>query len=316
MINMVERSSLKLIGLLLYSLVAYFALPACTGMSRKSATCDVASREETRRAPAADRKSEHLVISVESGPSVADPSLTNLLPNTVWIQQTVFDQLQRFNENGDVEPGLATKVQTSSDGKTVTFDLRKGVKFQSTDSFQPSPDFTAEDVIFTFDPNFHSSFPYWKIKGLDRLIESMTFSPNNPYQLTFHLREARPDFSSVLAMGAFSIRSKEYFEFLRNQAQAKAEKKSLAKDSSVENAIRELEAHPIGTGPYQFVSLADGHLELRARDQSIQPALISIIGRTDSRARVLDVIEGRAEIATSPELADFVHARERYSKAA
>jgi peptide/nickel transport system substrate-binding protein len=63
--------------------------------------------------------------------------------------------LVRMNrQTQQLEPGLATAWKISSDGKTITFTLREGVKFSD------GTPFSADDVAFTvqqmMDPNTHS----------------------------------------------------------------------------------------------------------------------------------------------------------------
>lgn len=48
-----------------------------------------------------------------------------------------------------LEPVLAKSYSISPDGKIITINLRKGVKFHHTDWFTPSRDFNAEDVVFS-----------------------------------------------------------------------------------------------------------------------------------------------------------------------
>ncbi len=45
-------------------------------------------------------------------------------------------------------PGLAEKWDISEDGKTYTFHLRKGVKWQSSKDFKPTRELNADDVVF------------------------------------------------------------------------------------------------------------------------------------------------------------------------
>ena len=47
-------------------------------------------------------------------------------------------------------PGLAESWDVSPDGMTITFQLRKGVKFGATKGFKPTRDFNADDVLFSF----------------------------------------------------------------------------------------------------------------------------------------------------------------------
>ncbi len=62
------------------------------------------------------------------------------------IAQHMFDGLIEFNlQTGKIEPALAESWTVSPDGKVYTFKLRQGVKWHD------GVEFTADDVIFTFD---------------------------------------------------------------------------------------------------------------------------------------------------------------------
>ena len=62
------------------------------------------------------------------------------------IAQHMFDGLIEFNlQTGKIEPALAESWAVSPDGKVYTFKLRQGVKWHD------GVEFTADDVIFTFD---------------------------------------------------------------------------------------------------------------------------------------------------------------------
>ncbi len=50
----------------------------------------------------------------------------------------------------EIEPSLAERWEVSEDGKTYTFYLRKGVKWQDNKDFKPTRDFNADDVIYSF----------------------------------------------------------------------------------------------------------------------------------------------------------------------
>jgi peptide/nickel transport system substrate-binding protein len=57
----------------------------------------------------------------------------------------MFDGLYNINENYELEPVLADSYEPSADGKTYTFKLKSGVKFHNGD------DFTADDVVYTYE---------------------------------------------------------------------------------------------------------------------------------------------------------------------
>ena len=62
-------------------------------------------------------------------------------------------------------PSLATEWSVSPDGKTYTFTLRRGVKFNSNKYFTPTRDFNAEDVVFTVMRQKDPANPYHKVSG-------------------------------------------------------------------------------------------------------------------------------------------------------
>ena len=66
----------------------------------------------------------------------------------------------------NVVPGLAESYEVSPDGMTITFHLRKGVKFHSgVNGFTPTRDFNADDVIWSFERQWKPDHPYAKVSG-------------------------------------------------------------------------------------------------------------------------------------------------------
>src|SRR5215210_7132461 len=57
----------------------------------------------------------------------------------------IYDSLVTIDNTGKIIPALAEKWETSSDGKAVTFSLRKGVKFHD------GTEFNAEAVKWNID---------------------------------------------------------------------------------------------------------------------------------------------------------------------
>ena len=55
----------------------------------------------------------------------------------------IYDGLVDYDNDGKMVPMLAESVDVSSDGKTITFNLRKGVTWHDGEAF------TSEDVQFT-----------------------------------------------------------------------------------------------------------------------------------------------------------------------
>lgn len=66
------------------------------------------------------------------------------------VRNLMFNSLIKKNENFEYVGDLASNIETSEDGKTITLTLRDGVKFHN------GKDFTSADVKYTFDKLFES----------------------------------------------------------------------------------------------------------------------------------------------------------------
>ena len=96
---------------------------------------------------------------------------------------SVYDRLLGVDSNFELKPELAESWETSEDGKTWTFHLRKGVKFHD------GSDFGADDVVYTFqrilDPELASGgaplLAFIKAEGIvavdDHTVEFRTEEP-------------------------------------------------------------------------------------------------------------------------------------------
>ncbi len=134
-------------------------------------------------------------------------------------------------------PGIAESWQMSADAKTLTFKLRKGVKFHGT----PAGDWgelTAEDMKYSYqryaEPGSQSNRA-----SVAREMES--FEIPDPYTLIIHLKTGNPVFWRQLDMdmgNALPILCKKYVTTVGDDAAFKT---------------------PVGTGPYNLVDHAKGN---------------------------------------------------------
>jgi dipeptide transport system substrate-binding protein len=157
----------------------------------------------------------------------------------------IYDGLIRFERGKtNVLPGLAESWNVSDDGKTYTFHLRKGVKFHKTQTFTPTRNFNADDVLFSFERQRNPEHPYHKVSGgnyeyfnsmdMGRLIEKIEKKDN--HTVVFHLTRPEAPFIANLAMDFASIFSAEY-----------ADKMTKA------GTPRKVDLEPVGTGPFMLV---------------------------------------------------------------
>jgi len=185
-----------------------------------------------------------LVYCSEGSPEGFDPALYTAGTTFDASSHPIYNRLVEFKVGTtEVIPGLAESWEVSADGKTVTFHLRKGVKFHSNDIFTPTRDFNADDVIFSFDRQGNPDNPYNKVSGgtweyfdgmsMPSLIDSI--EKKDDYTVVFHLTRPEAPFIANMAMDFASIVSKEYADAM------------LAAGTP-----EMLNQKPIGTGPFRF----------------------------------------------------------------
>ena len=183
-----------------------------------------------------------LVYCSEASPEGFDPAQYTAGGTFDASAHAIFNPLVSFkNGSTDVEPALAEKWDVAADGLSITFQLRKGVKFHTTSYFKPSREFNADDVVFTFDRMFNKNnafrkaypteFPYAVDTGMTENVAKV--EKVNDYAVKFTLKKPDPDFIIKIAMPSFSVYSAEYADKLLKTGKANM-----------------LNQEPIGTGPF------------------------------------------------------------------
>ena len=163
---------------------------------------------------------------VTLAPSWFDPGeITGGFLTPFWILYAMHDALVKPMPGNLMSPSLAESWAQSADGNIYDFKLRERLKFHNGDPF------TADDVKFSFQRS--------KVGKVlkDRVREVEIVSPS---RVRFHLNEPFPDFMTyygTLATGAGWIVPKKYVEKVGDDGFKK---------------------HPIGLGPYKFVSNTPG----------------------------------------------------------
>jgi len=187
-----------------------------------------------------------LVYCSEGSPEGFDPALyTSGTTFDASSRYNVYDRLVHFERGTtNIQPGLAESWEVSDDGLEYTFKLREGVKFHSTDSFTPTRDFNADDVVFSFmrqkDPNhpWHDyttgAWEYFNAMSMPDLFDGV--EKIDDYTVKIVLNKPQAPMIANLGMDFASILSKEYAD-------------KLAADGNKELLNQE----PVGTGPFKFV---------------------------------------------------------------
>src|SRR5215468_7818067 len=185
-----------------------------------------------------------LVFCSEGSPENFYPAI-NTTGTSFDANSQIYSRIADFERGGTtVVPGLAERWDISPDGKTYTFHLRRGVKWHSNRIFNPTRDFNADDIVFSFERQWKENHPFFKVTssnhsyfndmGLPTLLKSVV--KVDDYTVRVVLNEPEAPFLSDLAMEFAGIQSKEYAD-------------AMLKAGTPEK----LDQEPIGTGPFYLV---------------------------------------------------------------
>ena len=186
-----------------------------------------------------------LVYCSEGSPENFQPAL-NTTGTSFDAARPVYNRLTEFKRGTtEIVPGLAESWEVADGGKTITFRLRKGVKFHSNKAFKPTRDFDADDVLFSFNRQWKPDHPYYKVSAakydyfndmdMPALLDSI--EKKDDYTVVFHLKSPNVAILANLAMDFASIASAEYADFLLKQG-----------------TPEQFDQIPIGTGAFSFVA--------------------------------------------------------------
>ena len=167
-------------------------------------------------------------------PDTMNP-LTTYSTEAVEVLQLVYDNLMHYDLQLKPEPGLATSWTYSSDGKSITYKLRKA-------NWQDGKPFTSADAKFTFDviqSKQVSQYAQW--------VTDLT-STEAPDDATLVLHFSRPQaFNPGLAVPILP--------------------QHIWQGMSAADIQKFANAKPIGTGPYKFVNWKKGQSIEIARNE-------------------------------------------------
>ena len=249
-----------------------------------------------------------------------NPQTTDAGTSMNVVTEQIYSKLFEIRNNSAIPtPVLAQNYHISEDGKTITIQLRKGVKFHQTDWFKPSRDFNADDVVFSLNrvlgnvdlptvantevryrnPQyriFHQQakkvrFPYFESIKLNQKIESV--KALNAHTVQIQLYQPDSSIISHLASQYAIIFSQEY-----------------AMQLNADDNLVQLDLLPVGTGPYQVKNYFRNQYVRLLRNENywdkkakIQNIIIDL--STDRTGRLVKFFNGECQIASYPEVSQL-----------
>jgi peptide/nickel transport system substrate-binding protein len=218
--------------------------------------------------------SKTLVMLIESSPTNLDPRV-GLDGQSERIDNLIFDDLLERDEHLNVKPGLADKWEIP-DPLTYVFHLHPGVRFHN------GAELTSRDVKWTFDSLLGSKIRSTKSAAY-RLVDHID-APDD-LTIVFHLKQPFATLLWNLSDGAIGI--------------------------VPYGTLSEMSDHPIGSGPFRFVSAEpdkevvlernDNYWGEKARLDRVRFAVVP-----DMTTRALELRKGSADIAINSLTPDMV----------
>ena len=190
--------------------------PAPASSASSPAPAKPTASSPASSAPDTSKYGGVIKISLANGPSTPLGYMPEAANDSYTYSKPALEGMLRVKANGEAAPMLATSWDIDPVAKTMTFHLRKGVKFHDGSDFNASVVKWDYDLIMAAKkaPNFVS------VEALD------------DYTLRINLKSFQNTDLTGMSSGAFNVISKASFD---------------------KNGIDYTRSHPIGTGPFKFV---------------------------------------------------------------
>lgn len=224
----------RTLGILGASAAMLVALTGCSQTAAVSVTPAAQGAKVSQKTIASEQP---LVIAASVAGNYQDnfnPFSTSADSGTLGL---LYQPLYYFdNISKNVYPLLGTSYAWSNGNKTMTVNLRKGVKWSD------GKQFTSADVLFSY--NLLKKYPAADINGIWSQLASM--HANGPYQVVFNLKSANVPFASYL-LGAYIVPQHLW--------------------TKMGDPTKAIVKKPVGTGPYVLSSFNPQIYKFQANNQ-------------------------------------------------
>lgn len=176
-----------------------------------------------KRVDLGDESSGNLIAAIAGEPDQLDPQKTTAY-FSFEVLENVFDTLVEPDENLEMKPAVAQSWTVSPDQLTWTFRLRQGVTWHDG-----SP-FTADDVVYSYRRIIDQ-----QLANVDKFSAVTDVTATDPATVRITVKQPTPNLLTNL--GGFKGMA-------------------IVQRKNVESG--QIATHPVGTGPFSFVSQKSG----------------------------------------------------------
>ncbi len=242
------------------------------------------------------------LIYGKSSPAIAlDPGAVDEGGSSTVVSQ-IFESLLNYKPGStEIIPSLAKDWKISADGKTITFYLRRGVKFHD------GTPMNADAVVFSFARQHFKDHPYYKF-GPWKYWNSSHFSDSYKKDGSLKKKGMIKDIRKVDDYTVNLTLEKPDASILVNFCLYFT---SIVSPTAVKKYGADFKKHPVGTGPFVFQKwVKDDYVMLKKNrnywDKPAGTKRVVFKVYPDATARTMALIKGEADIIDPPDYDNLV----------